>query len=40
MHKHIKDSADKSQRYGKRSIGVAARTVMKHHNEESRKLGH
>jgi hypothetical protein len=39
MYEHIKDSAKKSGRYGKRAEEVAARTVMKHHKEESHKKG-
>ncbi len=39
MYEHIKDSAKKSGRYGKRAEEVAARTVMKHHKEEGRKKG-
>ena len=32
-YEHIKESAKKSGRYGKRAEEVAARTVMKHHKE-------
>ena len=39
MYEHIKESAEKSGRYGKRSKEVAARTVMKHHKEEGHKTG-
>jgi hypothetical protein len=39
MYEHIKDSAQKSGRYGDRAEEVAARTVMKHHKEESHKKG-
>ncbi len=39
MYEHIKDSAKKSGRYGDRAEEVAARTVMKHHKEESHKTG-
>jgi hypothetical protein len=34
MYEHIKESAEKSGRYGDRAEEVAARTVMKHHREE------
>ncbi len=30
-YEHIKDSAEKSDRYGKRAAEVAARTVLKQH---------
>ena len=33
QYEHIKESAQKSGRYGKRAKEVAARTVMKHHKE-------
>ena len=39
MYEHIKDSAEKSGRYGDRAEEVAARTVMKHHKEEGHKKG-
>lgn len=39
MYEHIKESAQKSGRYGKRAKEVAARTVMKHHSEEGHKKG-
>lgn len=39
MYEHIKDSAEKSGKYGSRSKEVAARTVMKHHKEEGHKKG-
>src|SRR5207249_10477087 len=39
MYEHIKESAKESGRYGKRAEEVAARTVMKHHKEESHKKG-
>ena len=39
MYEHIKESAEKSGRYGKRAEEVAARTVMKHHSEEHHKKG-
>jgi hypothetical protein len=39
MYEHIKESAEKSGRYGSRAKEVAARTVMKHHKEEGHKTG-
>lgn len=39
MYEHIKESAEKSGRYGKRAEEVAARTVMKHHKEEGHQKG-
>jgi hypothetical protein len=39
QYEHIKDSAQKSGRYGKRAEEVAARTVMKHHKEAGHKKG-
>jgi hypothetical protein len=39
MYEHIKESAEKSGRYGNRAKEVAARTVMKHHKEEGHKTG-
>ena len=39
QYEHIKESAEKSGRYGKRAKEVAARTVMKHHKEEGHKKG-
>jgi hypothetical protein len=39
MYEHIKESSEKSGRYGKRTEEVAARTVMKHHTEEGHKRG-
>ena len=39
MYEHIKESAKKSGKYGKRSEEVAARTVMKHHLKEGHKKG-
>jgi len=32
QYEHIKNSAQRSGRYGKRAKEVAARTVMKHHH--------
>jgi hypothetical protein len=39
MYEHVKESAQKEGRYGKRAEEVAARTVMKHHKEEGHKKG-
>jgi hypothetical protein len=39
QYEHIKESAQKSGRYGKRAEEVAARTVMKHHKEQGHKTG-
>jgi len=39
QYEHIKESAEKSGRYGKRAEEVAARTVMKHHKEKGHKPG-
>ena len=39
QYKHIKESAEKSGRYGKRAEEVAARTVMKHHKQEGHGKG-
>jgi len=39
MYEHVKESAQKSGRYGKRAKEVAARTVMKHRKEEGHKKG-
>ncbi len=33
MYEHIKESAEKSGKYGKRAKEIAARTVMKHHRQ-------
>ncbi len=37
QYEHIKESAEKSGRYGKRAKEVAARTVMKQHSEKKNK---
>lgn len=39
MYEHIKESAEKSGRYGKRAKEVAARTVMKYHKEHGHSKG-
>jgi hypothetical protein len=38
-YEHIKESAEKSGRYGDRAEEVAARTVLKHHKEDGHKKG-
>jgi len=38
-YKHIKESAEKSGRYGDRAEEVAARTVMKQHKQRHHKKG-
>ena len=38
-YEHIKKSAQKSGRYGKRAKEVAARTVLKQHKEKGHKKG-
>lgn len=40
MYEHIKKSAQKEGRYGKRAKEVAARTVMKHHAKKGHAKGH
>jgi hypothetical protein len=39
MYEHIKESAEKEGRYGRRATEVAARTVMKHHAAKGHKKG-
>jgi hypothetical protein len=39
QYEHIKESAEKSGRYGDRAEEVAARTVKKHHKEAGHKKG-
>jgi hypothetical protein len=39
QYEHIKKSAQKSGRYGKRAKEVAARTVLKQHKKRSHKKG-
>jgi len=39
MYEHIKNSAQKSGRYGGRAAEVAARTVMKEHHREGHGKG-
>lgn len=38
-YEHIKESAEKSGRYGDRAKEVAARTVMKQHKEKGHAKG-
>lgn len=38
-YEHIKKSAQKSGRYGKRAAEVAARTVMKQHKKKGHRKG-
>lgn len=38
-YEHIKESAEKSGRYGKRAKEVAARTVLKQHKKKGHKPG-
>ena len=39
QYEHIKESAEKSGRYGGRAKEVAARTVMKEHKQKGHKKG-
>jgi hypothetical protein len=39
QYEHIKESAEKSGRYGKRAEEVAARTVMKEHKKKGHHPG-
>ena len=39
QYEHIKESAEKSGRYGDRAEEVAARTVLKQHKEKHHKPG-
>jgi hypothetical protein len=39
MYEHIKESSEKSGRYGERAEEVAARTTLKHHKEADHKKG-
>jgi hypothetical protein len=39
QYEHIKESAEKSGRYGDRTEEVAARTVMKQHKKKGHKKG-
>jgi hypothetical protein len=40
QYEHIKESAEKSGRYGGRAKEVAARTVLKEHRAKGHKKGH
>lgn len=39
MYEHIKEQAQRSGRYGGRAKEVAARTVMKHHQQARHRKG-
>jgi hypothetical protein len=39
-YEHIKESAEKSGRYGDRAEEVAARTVLKQHKQKGHSKGH
>jgi len=39
QYEHIKESAQKSGKYGRRAAEVAARTVMKEHKQKGHKKG-
>jgi hypothetical protein len=39
QYEHIKESAEKEGRYGKRAAEVAARTVMKEHKKKGHSKG-
>jgi len=39
MYEHIEAEAKKNSRYGRRAKEVAARTVLKHHQEEGHAKG-
>jgi len=39
QYEHIKESAQRSGRYGKRAKEVAARTVLKQHKKKGHKKG-
>ena len=39
QYEHIKESAEKSGRYGKRAKEVAARTVLKQHKRKGHPAG-
>lgn len=39
-YEHIKESAQRSGRYGSRAKEVVARTVMKQHNAKGHSTGH
>ena len=39
MYEHIKESAERSERYGRRAKEVAARTVKKYHKQHRHSPG-
>lgn len=39
QYEHLKESAEKFGRYGKRAVEVAARTVFKQHQEQRHAKG-
>lgn len=39
QYEHIKESAEKSEKYGDRAEEVAARTVMKEHGNKGHRKG-
>ena len=39
QYEHIKESAEKTGKYGKRAEEVAARTVLKEHKQKGHKPG-
>jgi len=39
QYEHIKESAEREGRYGKRAKEVAARTVMKQHKQKGHRTG-
>ena len=39
QYEHIKESAQKSGRYGNRAAEIAARTVLKRHREQGHRKG-
>ena len=40
QYEHIKESAQRTGRYGNRAKEVAARTVLKQHKEKGHEKGH
>ena len=40
QYEHIKESAQREGRYGKRAAEVAARTVLKQHAQKGHRKGH
>ena len=39
QYEHMRESAERSGRYGKRAAEVAARTVLKHHKDNGHSKG-